>query len=147
MPNETESADIEQSHMDIAQQAMSEAQEAAMRALSPEQLNMLESSKLEIHQPFPDNTIVTGDVVIEGRNVSLEVVKYQTAKPEGDHYIQEDAYFARIDGRSIDDQAEAKQLFDFYHPMAQTVAQNKYYPTNESDRIYQKKLIDKLVGK
>jgi|GEM_PF-3948032 hypothetical protein len=134
-PDLNEIKDAEAS-MYISQQARSEARENALNVLSAEQKGKLSKAKLEIEKEKGDAIRVIGTVELEGRPARLEVFSDNKG-----------AYFARIDGETVEDAKRAKELYEFYLPIAETLKQDKYYPTEESDAIRRSKEHDELMGR
>src|SRR3989344_4502907 len=118
-PGLNEIKDAEES-MYISQQARSEARENAFNVLNTEQKEKLLKSKLEIEKENGDAIRVMGTVELEGRPASLEVF-----------FDNKGAYLAKVDGETVEDAKRAKELYEFYLPIAEVLKQDKYFPTEE----------------
>ncbi|OGE79730.1 MAG: hypothetical protein A2660_01575 [Candidatus Doudnabacteria bacterium RIFCSPHIGHO2_01_FULL_45_18] len=134
-PGLNEIKDAEES-MYISQQARSEARENAFNVLNPEQKEKLLKSKLEIEKENGDAIRVMGTVELEGRPASLEVF-----------FDNKGAYLAKVDGETVEDAKRAKELYEFYLPIAEVLKQDKYFPTEESDIVRRSKEHNELMGR
>jgi len=148
-------SDISEANMPVYQQAASEVREAMYNALSVEQQKMLEKSKLKlivdevkVNSSLPGDhrqkmEEIAGEVEIDSSPVLVRLTKYSTTQ---DGEVKKVLFSADVDHRKLEEDS-AKELFEFYFPVANAIDQSRVYPTPETEKVLIKKLTTKLLGK
>lgn len=131
---------IEQEHMTIDQQSLSEARENLWTTLTPEQKKMALGSTLKAEEvPAPAGGgyvwMLKGEVTVDGERLSIET-----------RYGMDNKVSIYI-GKELFTGEQAQEIFDFYAPIAKAITDSQRPKTNESNEIYRKKLADKILGK